>query len=67
MCLDAYQSGWNGASAWQWEFEEWYRVSQAELRLRYSDGAVVVREVVREAGVRGLRALTRALRARRNC
>jgi hypothetical protein len=62
---DAYRAGWDGASAWQWEFQEWYRVSQSALRLRYADGAAVVREVVREAGVRGLRALTRAFRAHR--
>lgn len=61
---DAYRSGWNGASAWQWEFSEWYRVSQTALERRYFDGAAVVREVIREAGVRGLRALSRAFRAR---
>jgi hypothetical protein len=61
---DAYRSGWSGGSAWQWAFGEWYRVSQVALRLRYADGAAVVREVVRESGVGGLRALTRAFRAR---
>jgi hypothetical protein len=60
---DAYRTGWQGTSAWGWEFSEWYRVPQRVLYLRYDDGAAVVRQVVREAGTSGLRRLARAFRA----
>lgn len=60
LLAGAYRSGWSGTSAWGWEFQEWYRVSAVALRQRYDDGAAVVREVVRDAGVAGLRRLCRA-------
>jgi hypothetical protein len=59
----AYERGWHAAGAWQWPFSTWYDVSQEQLALRYQDGAAVVREVVREAGLRGLRRLAATLRA----
>ncbi|MGN6379114.1 MAG: hypothetical protein ACTHNU_09205, partial [Gaiellales bacterium] len=61
----AYLRGWNAGAAWQWGFSQWYDVPEAERRLRYQDGAAVLREVVREAGVRGLRRLAATLRADR--
>jgi hypothetical protein len=59
----AYERGWHAAGAWQWPFSAWYDVSHRQLALQYQDGAAVVREVVREAGLRGLRRLAATLRA----
>jgi hypothetical protein len=59
----AYRRGWRAAGAWQWPFSTWYDVSQPQLEVRYQDGAAVVREVVRESGVPGLRRLAASLRA----
>jgi hypothetical protein len=59
----AYERGWRAAGAWQWPFSTWYDVSSKQLAVRYQDGAAVVREVVREAGLRGLRKLAATLRA----
>ena len=59
----AYDRGWHAASAWQWPFSAWYDVGPQRLAVQYQDGAAVVREVVREAGLRGLRRLAATLRA----
>ena len=53
----AYRRGWSSLARWQSGLNLWYQVPGAELDLRYFDGAAIVREVVRDSGLRGLRRL----------
>jgi hypothetical protein len=62
----AYRNGWSSATSWQSGLDLWYDVSGDQLDLRYLDGAAIVRQVVADSGLAGLRRLARALDAYRS-